>query len=98
MEQKALATVKDRAEGRPVSPYTPVVEIKDWLAVLAMGLAAGVHMLARLAWKRPLAVGAAAVIVLLVLTFLSPPLWLRVESDLGLLGGLVWAFRKQPIY
>jgi hypothetical protein len=40
--------------------------------------------------------GIASVLVLLVLTFLLPPLWLRVVFDLGLLGGLIWITR-QPV-
>jgi hypothetical protein len=93
MEQKALDTVRQRAEGLSESVFTTPYEIITWLAALAMGLTAGVLFINRKDWKKPLAVGAASVIVLLVLTFLFPPLWLRGVLDLGLLTGLVWNFR-----
>lgn len=92
MEQKALDTVRQRAEGRSASAAVTAVEITAWLAALFMGLAAGVRVVTQPAWQRPLAVGAAAVLVLLVLTALYPPLWLRVVLDAGLAAGLAWAF------
>lgn len=94
MEQKALATLKDRAEGRQHSVWVTIAEIGLWLAAFAIGLAAGYAFVNRVQWKLPLAVGAAAVAVLLVLTFLFPPLWLRALLDIGLLAGLL-AARKQ---
>jgi len=94
MEQKALNTVKHRAEGLAESVLTTPYEIIVWLAALVMGLIAGVLFVKRADWKRPLAIGVASVIVLLVLTFLFPPLWLRGVLDLGLLAGLVWSFRQ----
>jgi hypothetical protein len=93
MMQKALNTVKDRAEGRPVSALTTPYEITVWLAALMIGLIAGVLFVNRQDWRKPLAVGVASVIVLLLLTFLFPPLWLRGVLDLGLLVGLGWSFR-----
>lgn len=93
MMQKALNTVKHRAEGLPESVFTTPYEIIVWLAALVMGLIASVLFINRRDWRRPLAIGVASVIVLLVLTFLFPPLWLRGVLDLGLLTGLVWSFR-----
>jgi cell division protein FtsW (lipid II flippase) len=94
MMQKALNTVKHRAEGLPESVFTTPYEIIVWLAVLVIGLIAGVLFINRKDWRKPLAIGVASVIVLLVLTFLFPPLWLRGVLDLGLLAGLVWSFRS----
>ncbi|MBN1583386.1 MAG: hypothetical protein JXA89_21935 [Anaerolineae bacterium] len=93
MMQKALDTVKRRAEGRSGSVFTTLYEILVWLSALVMGLIAGVLFINRKDWRKPLATGVAAVIVLLVLTFAFPPLWLRGVLDLGLLIGLVWSFR-----
>ena len=93
MEQKALDKVRRRAEGLPDSVLTTPFEILAWLAALGMGLIAGVQFIIRTAWKKTLVVGFASVIVLLVLTFLFPPLWLRGVLDLGLLAGLVVNFR-----
>ena len=94
MMQKALTTVKHRAEGLPESVFTTPYEIIVWLAALVIGLIAGVLFINRKDWRKPLAIGVASVIVLLVLTFLFPPLWLRGVLALGLLTGLVWSFRS----
>lgn len=94
MEQKALNTVKLRAEGRPESRFTTAYEIIVWLVALVVGLIAGVQFVQRKDWRIPLAIGMASVIVLLVLTFLFPPLWLRGLLVLGLLAGLVWSWRQ----
>jgi hypothetical protein len=93
MEQKALDTVQRRAEGIPDSIFTIPSEIIAWLAALAMGLIAAEQFVTRKAWKKSLVVGLASVVVLLVLTFLYLPLWLRGVLDLGLLAGLVWNFQ-----
>ncbi len=97
MEQKALDTVRRRAEGLSQSSFTTPFEIFVWLAALVMGLIAAVHFITRKTWKISLGIGLACVIVLLGLTFLYPPLWLRGVLDLGVLGGLVWNFRQGHI-
>ncbi len=97
MEQKALTTLKQRAEGTIESGLITPTEITAWLAALAMGLTAAVLFVRRKDWQKPLAVGAAAVLLLLVLTFLFPPLWLRGALDLGLLAGLVWSYRRPAL-
>jgi hypothetical protein len=94
MEEKALNTVKKRAEGVVESGLTTPYEIIVWLAALVMGVIAGVLFVQREDGIKFLAVGMASVMVLLVLTFLFPPLWLRGILDLGLLAGLVWSFRQ----
>jgi hypothetical protein len=96
MEQKALHTVKNRAEGIRESAFVTPLEIGVWLATFVIGLFAGVLFVNRQDWKKPLTLGVASVLVLLALTFLYPPLWLRVLLDLGLLGGLMWSFREKP--
>ncbi len=90
MELKALNTVKQRAEGLPKSAFTTPFEIITWLAALVIGVIASVLFVRRNHWKLPLAIGVVSVIVLLVITFLFPPLWFRGMLDLGLLAGLVW--------
>jgi hypothetical protein len=95
MEQKALNTVKNRAEGIKSAFVTPL-EIIVWFTALVVGLIAVVLFANRSDWKRALALLVASVIFLLLITFVFPPLWLRVLLDLGLLAGLVWIVR-QPI-
>lgn len=88
MEQKTLDTLKRLAEGGVPSPLTTAVEVAAWLCALACGVVAGVLCLRLADWRLPLALGLAAVLVLLALTFLYPPLWLRALLDLGLAAGL----------
>jgi hypothetical protein len=94
MEQKALHTVKNRAEGITESVLVTPIEITVWFAALIVGLVAGTLFVSRGDWKL-LGLGTASVLVLLALTFLFPPLWLRALLDLGLLGGLIW-ITQQP--
>lgn len=94
MELKALDTVKSRAEGALPAPWVTVFEIVAWLLAVLCGLVAGMLVLARAKWLRPFVIGLAAVGVLLGLTFLFPPLWLRAVLDLGLVAGLIWSGRR----
>ncbi len=96
MEVKAINTVKDRVEGVPASGLTTASEIVVWLAALVIGLVAGVLFVRRADGQLLLAVGLVSVLVLLVLTFLFPPLWLRGVLDLGLFAALVWSLRRRP--
>jgi hypothetical protein len=95
MEQKALHTVKNRAEGIVESVLVTPIEILVWFTALIAGLVAGLLFVHRGDWKF-LFLGTSSVLVLLALTFLFPPHWLRVVLDLGLLAGLVWITR-QPV-
>jgi hypothetical protein len=95
MEQKALDTVRRRAEGLSEPALTTPAEIILWLAALVIWITAEVLLVNRKDWKSPLAIGIASVLVLIWLTFMFLPLWLRGLLDLGLLGGVVWAFRRR---
>ncbi len=94
MEQKALNTVKVRAESRVEPGIITVYEIGVWLAALVMGVISGWLYVTQRQGRRGLANGTVAVLVLLLLTFAFPPYWLRGVLDLGLLAGLVWSFRE----
>jgi hypothetical protein len=96
MELKALHTVKNRAEGIPESALVTPLEMIAWFTALIVGLTAVVFFVNRQDWKLPLVLIVASVLVLLPITFLFPPLWLRVAFDLGLVAGLAWMIR-QPI-
>ncbi len=98
MVQKMLSTLKDRAEGHMGSPLTTIYEIVVWLAVFVIGVLASVLFIARRDGKRALAVGVAAVLVLLVLTLVFPPFWLRGVLVMALLGGLAWSWRQTAVY
>ncbi len=65
-----------------------------WLAVFVIGVIGAVLFVARQDGKKALAVGVAAVLVLLVLTLVFPPYWLRGVLVIALLGGLAWSWRQ----
>lgn len=95
MELKMLNTVKDQAEGVHSSSLITPLEIIIWLTALAVGLIALGLFANRNDGKHLLVLSITSVMVLLTITFLFPPLWLRVTLDLVLLTGLVWIVRKQ---
>jgi hypothetical protein len=97
MERRMMQGIKDRAEGRVEPPWYQQAEIAFWLAALGLGLAAAVAYVGRRAWWRGLAVGLGAAVVLLLLTFLQPPLWVRALLLLVLAAGVGWAFRSPPL-
>lgn len=94
MELKALNTVKNRAEGITQPFFVPLMEIMVWFPALIIGLTADVLFANHSDWRNPLLLVVASVLVLLPITFLFPPLWLRIALDLGLFAGLVWIVRK----
>jgi hypothetical protein len=90
MELKMLDTLKSRAEGRMVSGLVTAAEIGLWLAALVASLSAGWNFLTRPAWQQPLAVFVAGLMVILVITVLFLPLWLRGLLVAALLAALAW--------
>lgn len=90
MELKMLDTLKARAEGRPASGLVTAAEIALWLAAMAGSLWAGWRFITRPAWRRPLVVFVAGLVVLLVITLLFLPLWLRGLLVVTLFAGLLW--------
>lgn len=96
MELKALHTVKERAEGVEPSIFTTPLEILAWLAALGVGLTSLVLYSNRADEKILLGLCIASVLVLLPITFLFLPIWLRLALDLILIAGLVWFTRRQP--
>ena len=96
MEQKALHSVKNRAEGIKESVFVTPLEIIVWFTALIVGLTAVVLFANRNDWKMSLGLLIASVAALLSITFLFPPLWLRVVFDVGLLAALTWIVR-QPL-
>lgn len=90
MELKALNTVKQRAEEIPESVFLTPLEIILWFTPLIVGLVAAVLFASRSAWKGYLSLIVASALILLPITFLFPPIWLRVVLDLALVAGLTW--------
>ncbi len=97
MELKMLDTLKARAEGRPISGLVTASEIALWLAALAASLLAGWRFLRRPAWRRPLVVFVGGLVVLLLLTLLFLPLWLRGVLVAVLFAGLLWNEKRRQL-
>jgi hypothetical protein len=92
MELKALDTVRNRAEGNAGSVFVTPLEILTWFTALSPGLIALVLFSQRTHGRKPLVLMVASVCIVLPITFLFPPLWLRVLLDLVLVMGLTWIF------
>lgn len=92
MERRMIEGIVDRAEGRTDPAYSEALEVILWLVALLAGVTAALLFVIRLKWQWPLEVGVAAVLVLLVFTFVQPPIWLRAVADLALLAGVWWAW------
>jgi hypothetical protein len=90
MELKMLDTLKARAEGHSASGLVTAAEIGLWLAALAACLWAGWQFLTCPAWQRPLAVLVAGLFIILLITFLFLPLWLRGLLVTALFVLLIW--------
>lgn len=94
MELKSLHSVKDRVEGTLEPVFITPLEIIVWLAALGVGLISLVLCANRSDGNEPLVLAVASVLALLPITFLFPPIWLRVVLDLGLFAGLFWTVRQ----
>ncbi len=95
MERKMMDGIKLHAEGGSEADWVQIAEALVWLAVLVIGIIAAAHFLKRQDWRLSLGVGLAAVVVLIVLVYLQPALWLRFVLALALAGGLVLDGRKR---
>ena len=95
MELKALNTVKERAEGVARSNFTTLLEIIIWLIALVVCLTTLVWYANHDDGRYSLILSVMSVVVLLLITFLFPPLWLRLILDLCLLAGLVGVMRQR---
>ena len=93
MEWRMLLGIHDRAEGRPVPNYIQGIEIILWVIALVQGLIGAVLFITHPHWQAPLAVGIAALLILLIFTFIQPALWLRLLIDTILLAGLRLAYQ-----
>lgn len=98
MERGMLLGIKARAESSLPSPLEEPLGAIIWLLVAAGGIAAAVRFV-RVADGYPtLGVGLAAIVILFILTFIQPPLWVRFGLLLLLTAGIVVTFRRKQIH
>lgn len=93
MEQNMLQGIKTRAEGGYEPSWSEPAEIILWVTALLAGLVGALLFLFRPAWLLPLIVAVSAVVAIFVLTFIQPPLSMRVVIDALLLVGVIQAWR-----
>jgi hypothetical protein len=96
MEQRMMDGIKAHAEGWVEPPYQETVEIILWAVALLAGLAGAILFIARRPWIAPLTLAVASVGVILVLTFVQPPIAVRVLLDAALLVGIWISARVAP--
>lgn len=94
MQQNMLQGIKLRAEGQREPAWLEAVEIVLWFTALLCGLVAALLYLFQRAWLRPLVVATMAVVILFLLTFVQPPLWVRFVLDLALVAGVVQSISR----
>lgn len=94
MELKALDTVRQLAQGGEIPGWLTPLEIILWAIPMLASLVAVVLFANRQDRRAPLALLVTSICVLLPITFLFPPLWLRFVLDIILLAGLVWVVRS----
>jgi hypothetical protein len=91
MEQNMIQGITQRAEGGGEPANIETIEIILWLAALLAGLvAAGAFVFGR-GETKSLGVGLIVVVMLFVMTYVQPAIWLRVVSDLAMWAGVAWA-------
>ena len=94
MQQNMLQSIKLRAEGGSEPAWLELVEIALWFTALFCGLVAALLYLFQRAWLRPLVVATMAVVILFLLTFVQPSLWVRFVLDLALVAGVVQSIAR----
>lgn len=95
MEQNMLHGLKTRAEGGFEPAWIELLEIALWFTALLAGTVAALLFILRPTWFVPLVVAVGAVLVLFILTFIQPPIWLRIVVDVALWAGVWQAWRAE---
>jgi hypothetical protein len=90
MERKMMEGIRLRAEGGSEPGWVQAAEAAIWFAVLLIGLAAAIRYIRHDDAKMCLWIGLSAVVLLFILVYLQPALWLRVALVLLLAGALAY--------
>lgn len=96
MERGMMLGIQSRAEGRLPFPGEELLGALIWLLVFAMGVACALRFVRVPDGYHALGVGIEAIVVLFVLTYLQPPMLVRVVLLLAVAAGVFIAFRRDP--
>jgi hypothetical protein len=94
MERGMLLGIQARAEGAVPSPVEEPLGALVWLLVFAMGVACAVRFVRVANGYHALGVGLEAILVLFGLTYIQPPMVLRIVLMLMVAAGVVIAFNR----
>jgi hypothetical protein len=95
MTQRMMQGIKLRAEGGFEPAWMEGAEISVWVMALLCGLISAALYLIRRDWRPGLGMASLSIVILFVLTFVMPPLWVRIAIDILLVAGVWWAARPE---
>jgi hypothetical protein len=98
MERGMMLGIQSRAEGNIPSPMEEGLGAVLWLLVFAMGVACAVRFMRVADGYHALGVGLEAIVVLFILTYIQPPLLLRIVLLLMVAAGVWIAFKRERVH
>lgn len=97
MEKAMMLGIRERAEGRIPQPFEEFLGALIWLLVLLSGIIAAIHFVKGSASWHALGVGLEVIVVLFILTFIQPPLWLRLVFLMLIAAGVAILYWKKAV-
>lgn len=97
MEKAMMLGIRERAEGRIPQPFEELLGALIWLLVLLSGIIAAIHFVKGSASWHALGVGLEVIVVLFILTFIQPPLWLRLVFLMLIAAGVIILYWKKAV-
>ena len=97
MEKAMMLGIRERAEGRFPQPFEELLGALIWLLVLLSGIIAAIHFVKGSASWHALGVGLEVIVVLFILTFIQPPLWLRLAFLMLIAAGVIILYWKKAV-
>jgi hypothetical protein len=95
MEKGMMDGLRNRAEGRIPAGYEQTLGIIVWMVALIAGIICAVLFINRPEWKISLATGLAAVITLVIFTFVQQAMAIRILIDLLLIAGTIVSIKTR---
>ncbi|HCE17526.1 MAG TPA: hypothetical protein DEQ80_06675 [Anaerolinea thermolimosa] len=95
MERAMMLGIRDRSEGHLPSSWEEPLGAAIWLLVFALGVVAAVDFVRYPSGYHALGVGLEAIIILFILTFIQPPMWVRGVLLLMVVSGIVVVYWRR---